>query len=469
MSERNIYGVILAGGSGTRLWPKSRAELPKQFLSLTGKNTMLQDTVLRMMSVMPEENIRVVADAKWKSLVDYQAREVSGVLEDFLIKEPCARNTAPAILLACASLLKEGALPSDIVIVTPSDHLVKDVASFKDALTQAVVAASLDYIVTLGITPTHPETGYGYIKRARGERLKETAAFEVECFVEKPDGAKAEEYIKSGEYFWNGGLFVFTLRALERELEKTSPLLFDAAKGGYDSLSARFESLLSVSFDYAVMEKASRVAMVELDAGWSDVGSWDSLRDILDKDELGNAFLGDVLSLDSSDCFVESPGRLTAISGVEGLIVVDSPDALFITKSGSSQDVRDIVERLKKDGRKEATQATENARPWGLYKIICESDRFKIKRIVITPGKRLSMQYHCHRLEHWVVVRGTALVTIDDKESFIHEGESVFIPKNAAHRLENPGKIDLEIVEVQSGEYLGEDDIVRLADDFART
>ncbi|GHV45765.1 GDP-mannose pyrophosphorylase [Synergistales bacterium] len=467
MSERNIYGVILAGGSGTRLWPKSRAELPKQFLSLAGKNTMLQDTITRMMSVMPKDNIRVVADVKWKSLVDYQAREASGVSEDFLIEEPCARNTAPAILLACSALLKDGASPDDVVIVTPSDHLVGDVNAFKDALRQAVGAASLGYVVTLGITPTRPETGYGYIKRAKA-RLEGTDCFEVERFVEKPDTTKAEEYIKSGDYFWNGGLFVFTPSALRRELEKTSPILYSAAERGYDSLVAGFESLPSVSFDYAVMEKALRVAVVELDAGWSDVGSWDSLSDILDKDEHGNAFLGDVLSLDAADCFVESPNRLTAISGVEGLIVVDSPDALFITKRGSSQDVRGVVEKLKEEGRKEATQAPENARPWGLYKIICEDDRFKIKRIIITPGKRLSMQYHCHRLEHWVVVRGTALVDIDGKSSFIHEGESVFIPKNARHRLGNPGKIDLEIIEVQSGEYLGEDDIVRLADDFAR-
>jgi mannose-1-phosphate guanylyltransferase/mannose-6-phosphate isomerase len=326
------------------MWPKSRAELPKQFLSLTGKNTMLQDTVLRMLSVTREENIRVVADVKWKSLVDYQTREVSGVSEGFLIEEPCARNTAPAILLACASLLKGGASPDDVVIVTPSDHLVGDVSAFKDALTQAVGAARAGYVVTLGITPTRPETGYGYIKRARAG-LKEAGCFEVERFVEKPEAAKAEEYIKSGDYFWNSGLFVFTPSALRGELEKTSPPLFAAMESGYDSLAARFESVPSVSFDYAVMEKARRVAVVELDAGWSDVGSWDSLCDILEKDESGNAFLGDVLSLDASDCFVESPGRLTAISGVEGLIVVDSPDALFITKRGSSQSARALVEK----------------------------------------------------------------------------------------------------------------------------
>jgi mannose-1-phosphate guanylyltransferase/mannose-6-phosphate isomerase len=468
----NIYGLILAGGSGVRLWPKSREELPKQFLSLRKGNTMLQDTVTRMLHVLQPKRLYAVAGGKWRSLVSYQAREVALVPEDFLIEEPVARNTAPAILLGCGALKEKGMEEDDVIVVAPSDHLVKDVAAFERALRKAIEAAESGFMVTLGVTPTRPDSGFGYIHCAmpgENHKTEQSDWFEVEQFVEKPDLQAAERYMKSGEYFWNSGIFIFTPRTLYRELEHTSPDLYELARKGYGAFLKDFETLPSISFDYAVMERARRVAMVALDAGWSDVGSWDALYEVLDKDGFYNATIGDVLMQSSKRCLVDSRNRLTSLVDVEDLIIIDSPDALFISKRGSSQKVRDVVEKLRTDVRKEATQATENARPWGIYTILCEEDRFKIKRIVITPGKRLSLQYHHHRSEHWVVVRGTAFVVIDGKEQFVHEGESVFIPKNARHRLENPGKVELEIVEVQGGEYLGEDDIVRLDDDFTRS
>ncbi len=455
-----------------RLWPRSREELPKQFLSLRKGNTMLQSTVTRMLNVLPAENLYAVAGGRWAALVSYQAREVALVPQEFVFEEPCARNTAPAVLLGCMALKEAGAADGDVVIVAPSDHLVKDTDTFSETLRRAVKIAQAGYMTTLGIAPTRPETGFGYIKR--GSKGADPSGpdedwFLVERFVEKPDPALAEEYMKSGEYYWNGGVFVFTLGTFFRELEHTAPVLFEAARCGYESLLREFEKLPSISFDYAVMEKANRVAMVELNAGWSDVGSWDALYEVLDKDGFENATVGDVILQDCKSCLVDSRNRLATLVDVEDLIVVDSSDALFITKRGSSQKVRSVVDRLKTDLRKEATQATESARPWGIYKILCEEERFKIKRIVITPGKRLSLQYHHHRSEHWVVVRGTALVSIDGKDQFVHEGESVFISKHVPHRLENPGKVDLEIVEIQGGEYLGEDDIIRLEDDFSRS
>ncbi|MDR1875459.1 MAG: mannose-1-phosphate guanylyltransferase/mannose-6-phosphate isomerase [Synergistaceae bacterium] len=459
----DVYGLILAGGSGVRLWPRSREELPKQFLSLRKGDTMLQDTVLRMLRVVSRERLYAVAGGRWSALVAYQAREVARVPDGFVIEEPAARNTAPAILLGCEALKRMGASDDDVVVVAPSDHVVGDVSAFKTALDSAIEAAAAGYMVTLGIPPTHPETGFGYIKRGAAK----DGWFEVERFVEKPNLQQAEEYVKSGDYFWNGGIFVFTPRVLASELER-SPELSEAIQKGYDAFLEDFETLPSISFDHAVMEKAERVAMVALDAGWSDVGSWDTLYDVLEKDGFRNAAIGDVMLQDCKNCLVDSRNRLAAMIDVEDLIVVDSPDALLITRRGSSQKVRNIVERLKTDVRREATQAPESARPWGLYRILCEEERFKIKRIIISPGKRLSLQYHNHRSEHWVVVRGTARVTIDGKEQFVHEGESAFIPRNAHHRLENPGKIELEIVEIQGGEYLGEDDIVRLDDDYRR-
>jgi len=465
----DVYGLILAGGSGTRLWPRSREEMPKQFLALRGGNTLLQDTVLRMLRVLPAEQIYAVAGSSWKPLLSYQAREIAAIPDDFIIEEPVARNTAPAIILGCEFLRQKGISDHDVVVATPSDHIVKDATAFQEALSKAISAASAGYIVTLGITPTRPDTGFGYIEVAQtSEATQGLGWFVVKRFVEKPDLLTAEEYIKNKNYFWNSGIFIFTPTALHQELARTSPDLHEAVRGGYDYFLKNFKNMPPIAFDYAVMERASKVAMVELDAGWSDVGSWDALYDILDKDSCGNAVIGDAVTDGAKNCLIDSRSRLTAVVDAEDLIVIDSPDALFISKRGASQKVRSVVDGLKKRSRKEASQAPESARPWGAYKILCEEERFKIKRITVTPGKRLSLQYHHHRSEHWVVVKGTALVTINGQAKFVHDGESVFIPQNAPHRLENPGKIDLEIVEIQGGSYLGEDDIVRLDDDFSR-
>lgn len=468
--DSKLYGLILAGGSGVRLWPASREELPKQFLSLLGDDeSLLQGTLRRLMQIegMNSDNLKVVAGSRWRALVLHQARLVDSQISDnFVLEEPCAKNTAPAIILGALQLKEQGASGEDIVLVCPSDHIIKDTNAFKKAIETAIKTSSDGWLTILGITPTSPDTGFGYVKR--GEQiLLGTDSYEVKKFVEKPNLETAEKYVQDGEYFWNGGIFVFRLGQLFEELAKTSPELMEAAHNGAGDFLANFEKLPSISFDYAVMEKAQRVAMVTLDAGWSDVGSWDALHEVLDKEEGNNAFVGDVMNFGSRNCLVRSK-RLTAIVDVEDLTVIDSPDALFISKRGSSQRVRDVVARIKKDGRKEASEAPENARPWGTYSSLFNGNRFKIKHIVITPGKKLSLQYHHHRSEHWIVVRGTALITLEGEQKFLHEGESVFIRKNAQHRLENPGKIPLEIVEVQGGEYLGEDDIVRIDDDFGR-
>ncbi|MDR1621653.1 MAG: mannose-1-phosphate guanylyltransferase, partial [Synergistaceae bacterium] len=337
----DIYGLILAGGSGVRLWPRSREELPKQFLSLRKGNTMLQDTVTRMLHVLPPERLYAVAGGKWRPLVSYQAREVALVPEDFLIEESVARNTAPAIVLGCSALKAKGAADDDVVIVAPSDHLVKNVAAFEQALRKAVEAAKSGFMVTLGVPPTRPDTGFGYIhcpmpgddgQTEQDGDAEEKLFFEVRQFVEKPDLQAAERYMKSGEYFWNSGIFIFTLGTLYRELEHTSPDLHQVAQKGYGVFLEEFQTLPSISFDYAVMEQARRVAMVVLEAGWSDVGSWDALYEVLDKDGFYNATIGDVLMQGSKRCLVDSRNRLTSLVDVEDLIIIDSPDALFISK-----------------------------------------------------------------------------------------------------------------------------------------
>lgn len=461
MSE--LYGLILTGGSGTRLWPRSREDLPKQFLALCGTRTLLQETIVRMLRVLPPERLRAVTGTQWESLVAYQSREAAPVPEDFIVLEPTMRNTAPAILLGCESLRDAGAQDGDIVIVTPSDHIVRDPDAFAAALERAAEAAEAGCLATLGIVPDRPDTGFGYIRKgAERERW-----FEVEAFVEKPDLETAREYLQSGAYLWNGGVFVFSLGSLRRELERTAPALAALTGHGAEALAGAFEAIEPISFDYAVMERARRVAVVPLDAGWSDVGSWDALHEVSDRDDRGNAATGDVALRNASNCFVDSRNKLTVLSDVEDLVVVDSPDALFVTRRGASQGVRDVVRRLKAEGRREVSQISECARPWGTYRILCEAERFKVKRVVVTPGRGMPLQFHCHRVEHWVVVRGTARVRVGDAERFVSEGEGIFIPRNVPYRLENCGRIELEIVAVQEGEYLGEDDVVRVPEDQA--
>ena len=448
----DVYGLILSGGSGTRLWPRSREDLPKQFLALYGPRTLLQDTALRMLNAVPLERLRVEAGAQWEALVAHQLREVTGPLpQGAIVQEPCARNTAPAIVLGVEALRQAGAKDEDVVIVTPSDHIVQVPSAFAEALGRAVGAAEEGFMATLGIVPTHPETGFGYIRKGRdhGEW------YEAEAFVEKPDLTTAKGYLKSGNYLWNGGVFVFSLSALREELAQAAPQLLAMAEGG--RLREEFEGVTPISFDNAVMERARCVAVVPLDAGWSDVGSWDALHDILPRDGRDNAALGDVFLRESDNCFVDSRNRLTVLNGVRDLVVVDSPDALFIARRGASQDVREVVKRLKNEGRREVSQISESSRPWGAYRVLSEDSRHRVKRSIVMPGRAVPLQSHCHRNEHWIVLRGTGRLTLEGEERFIHEGEGVFIPKNTPHGLENCGHIDLELIVVQEGEWLGEE------------
>ena len=452
MTMSELYGLILTGGSGTRLWPRSREDLPKQFLALSGTRTLFQETIARMLRVLSAERLRAVTGAQWESLVAYQAHEAVRVPEGFIVTEPVARNTAPAILLGCEALRDAGARDEDRVAVTPSDHIVRNPDAFAQALEQAAKAAEAGYLATLGIVPDRPDTGFGYIRKGANRG----AWFEVDAFVEKPDLETAREYLQSGAYLWNGGVFVFSLGSLYRELERTAPALSALTGRGAEALSEAFGDIEPISFDYAVMERARNVAVVPLDAGWSDVGSWDALHEVSDHDDRGNAAIGDVALRNSSNCFVDSRGRLAVLSDVEDLVVVDSPDALFVTRRGASQNVRDVVRHLKAEGRREVSQISECARPWGAYRVLCEAERFRVKRLVLTPGKGTPLQTYRHRVEHWIVVRGAARVRVGDEERFLSEGEGVFIPRNVPCRLENCGRIELEAVAVQQGEFLDE-------------
>ncbi|MBR1672715.1 MAG: mannose-1-phosphate guanylyltransferase/mannose-6-phosphate isomerase [Fretibacterium sp.] len=463
----SLFGLILTGGSGTRLWPRSREDLPKQFLALHGTRTLLQDTMARMLNAVPLERLYSVTGSQWEALVTHQAREVAGRLpEGFAIQEPCARNTAPAILLGVEAVREAGAAEDDIVIVTPSDHIVRDPRAFADILQVAAQAAQEGFLTTLGVVPATPETGFGYIRKGRphnspqGEKVPPHGGwFEAEAFVEKPDLPTAEAYLKSGDYLWNSGVFIFSLRALNDELAHTSPELLALTGKGSAALRKAFRDIAPISFDVAVMERARRVAVVPLDAGWSDVGSWDALHDILEQDPQGNAAMGDVVVRGSSNCFVDSRARLTVLNGVRDLVVVDSPDALFITRRGASQEVREVVRDLREGGRREVSRISESSRPWGAYRVLCEDGRHKVKRITVMPGRAIPIQSFHHRNEHWIVLQGTARLTLGDEARFIHEGEGAFIPKDTPHGLENCGHIDLDLIAVQEGEFLEEDEL----------
>ena len=466
----NIHVLILAGGSGTRLWPLSREELPKQFLSVCGSGrTLLQQTMNRVMKLTDAGYIRVIASGKWKPLVVHQL-SCMGLDGDFVIEEPEARNTAPAIALGVAALRDNGADDDDIVLVCPSDHIIMDEDAFAEAVNVAFDAASAGSIVTFGIKPTAPETGFGYIKTDGTGKL-----LSVNSFVEKPDETTAKVYIESGKYFWNGGIFCFRVGeivAAYREHFPDGTYIFDAELVDRERC---FRASPKESIDYAVMEKVRNIACVPLDAGWSDVGSWDAVYENSPLDDSRNAVTGNVFLDGGHDNLVVGSERLICGLDLDSMIVVDTPDALFISPRGASQKLRGVVKHLSMTHSDEVVEAPMSARPWGTYSVLSKGERHKIKRIVVSPGNRLSLQYHLHRSEHWVVVQGTARVTIYDRregdeprEKLVHEGESAFVPKGCRHRLENPGRVPLEIIEVQIGEYLGEDDINRVQDDYKR-
>lgn len=471
--------VILCGGSGTRLWPLSRSGFPKQFLCLTGKESLFQEATKRLMGLSGEGinacSPFIVTNEEYRFLALEQLREI-GVEPGVALLEPVSRNTAPALTLAALAAIENGDDP--VLVVTPADQAVADATAFNGAMHDAIRQAVEGAIVILGVTPDRPETGYGYIQAV----VAPTPTLVVERFVEKPDEATARRYLAEGSYFWNAGMFVLKASVWLQAIESFRPDIAAATRTAWAKRStdaafmrpgkAEFAVIPGDSIDYAVIERCpgSRfcIHMAPLNAGWSDLGAWDAVWSVLPKDPHGNAQVGDVLSTDSRNTLVHATGRLVAVVGVQNLVVVETPDAVLVVDRSRSQDVKHIVNTLQQQQREEHTLHRKVHRPWGWYDSLDEGGRFKVKRIQVKPGASLSLQKHHHRAEHWVVVSGTAEITCGDKKSLLTENQSTFIPLGEVHRLSNPGSVSLEIVEIQSGEYLSEDDIVRLQDEYAR-
>ncbi len=455
--------IILAGGSGTRLWPLSRERYPKQFVKLPGaRRSLFQESFSRSLLLTGPSDIYVVTNAAYKFLIMGQVEELEcGYDEDHILIEPEARNTLPAICAGVGEITKKG---DDCVAVFPSDHLIRDDAAFA-ALVKASEKLTKSHIVTFGITPDRPHTGYGYI--LPGKALD--VGFQVKAFMEKPSRDKALEYIEKGS-LWNAGIFLFDTALFNEEVSTYAPEVFSAFKTSDNIRDAFSKIKTKISVDYAVMEKSSRVAVVPADIGWNDLGSFDSFREIFQTDENGNILPDDTVILESTDNLIYTDeDKLVAAVGVEGLIVIDNRDALLVCKKDESQEVRQIVDTLKKRGDPRTSYHVQDYRPWGHYKVLEEEKgAFKIKRLTIHPKKKVSYQLHYHRSEHWVVVRGMARVTVDGEVKLVSAGESIYLKPGQKHRLENPGKTMLEVIEVQMGEYLEEDDIIRFDDDYGR-
>jgi mannose-1-phosphate guanylyltransferase/mannose-6-phosphate isomerase len=482
----NIIPVILSGGSGTRLWPLSRKHYPKQFHKLTGGDySLLQETALRVRHL---SSPIVVCNEDHRFMLAEQLHNI-GITPAAILLEPVARNTAPAIALAA---LKAMELDSEsIIAVFPADHVIGNQAAFEEALNCATDAASTsDNLITFGIVPSHAETGYGYIEivgksasdegASNSNTLQHSGVLNVLRFIEKPNLEKAKEYLVTGCHLWNSGMFVFRAGAYLTALKETQPEIlascqraFEHAKADLDFIRVdrtHFSECPADSIDYAVMEKSSRVRVVPMSAGWNDIGSWRAIWDVLNKTEDGTACIGDVISLDSSNCLIHNTGKdkLIVTIGLNDIVVVDTKNALLVAHKDQVQDVKKAVEQIADTERDEHLHHREVHRPWGSYDSIDFGDRYQVKRIRVKPGAALSLQMHHHRAEHWVVVSGTAVVRVNDQETLLTENQSVYIPLGAVHRLTNPGKVSLELIEVQSGSYLGEDDIVRFEDNFGR-
>lgn len=468
-----LFPIIMAGGSGSRLWPLSRQLNPKQFLPLADADfSMLQATIQRLAG-LGAELPRLICNEQHRFLAAEQLR-LLGLEKAGILLEPVGRNTAPAIALAALQACSEAQDP--ILLVLAADHLIKDVEAFQTCIQTALPLAQDGKLVTFGIVPTHAETGYGYIEQGIDVGV---GGFKVSRFVEKPDLVTAQEYLANGSYFWNSGMFMFRASRYLEELETYRPDILAACRaalaGGSQDMhftrvdEAAFAACPDDSVDYAVMEKTADAVMVPLDAGWSDIGSWTALWDVSDKDQQGNVFKGDVLNQQSRNTYVHADSRLVATVGLDDLVIVETKDAVLVAHKDHVQDVKKIVEQLKNGSRTEHINHREVYRPWGVYDSVDNGHRYQVKRITVKPGAKLSVQMHHHRAEHWIVVSGTARVTNGEKTYLVCENESTYIPIGQIHALENPGVIPLELIEVQSGSYLGEDDIVRFEDKYGRT
>ena len=482
--KTHMYAVIMAGGSGTRFWPLSREKMPKQLLKIGGEDTLICETVSRVSPLIKFEDIFIVTNQSLADTINYQlSSKFNRPWGENIILEPEAKNTAPALGLAALHL--ERLDPKSVMVVLAADHSIRKKDEFLNLLPIAGEAAQADYLVTIGIKPSRPETGYGYIKageKCEGSRQLASSSFDapvyrVEAFVEKPNLETAKEYMKDGRYYWNSGMFVWKTKTFLNEIEKHQPSLYRGLQEirrvigtsqEADVIREVFKKLESISIDYAVMEKTDRAAVIPADIGWSDVGSWTALDDVSERDAAGNIITGNVIDIGSKDSIIYAEKRLIATIGLKDAVVVDTQDATLVCSKDRAQDVKKIVDELKKRKAEEHLTHRTVHRPWGSYTVLEMGDRYKIKRIEINPGAKLSHQMHNHRSEHWVVVSGTARVTNGEKVYDVHPNESTYIPMSNKHRLENAGKIPVQIIEVQNGEYLEEDDIVRFDDDYKR-
>lgn len=469
-----IYPIIMAGGTGSRLWPLSRELYPKQFLRLYGQNSMLQETISRLSGLDINEPM-VICNEEHRFLVAEQLRQLNKLSKNIIL-EPVGRNTAPAIALAALQATQKGDNP--LMLVLAADHIINNQMVFHQAISTAENYARAGHLVTFGIVPNSPETGYGYIQRGEALTDDEHTPYQVSRFVEKPDRERAEAYLASGEYYWNSGMFMFQAKRYLSELEKFRPDILEVcieavrnADNGNDFVSIPhdiFSTCPDESVDYAVMEKTSDAVVVGLDADWSDVGSWSALWEVSPKDEQGNVLTGDAWVHNSRNCYINSDEKLVAAIGVENLVIVSTKDAVLVMDKSRSQDVKKAVEYLKLNERSEYKRHREIYRPWGRCDVVVQTPRFNVNRITVKPGGAFSMQMHHHRAEHWVILSGTGQVTVNEKHFLLTENQSTFIPIGAEHCLENPGRIPLEVLEIQSGSYLGEDDIIRIKDQYGR-
>lgn len=470
-----ILPVIMAGGTGSRLWPMSRELYPKQFLRLNGEKSMLQDTLSRL-DGLDISNPILICNEQHRFLAAEQLRQIDKLANNIIL-EPVGRNTAPAIALAALSALGNNNEQDPLLLVLAADHVIEDVSAFHHAVSAAAPLAEQGKLVTFGIVATHPETGYGYIQR--GAELS-AGGFEVQRFVEKPNLETAEGYLACGEYYWNSGMFLFSARRYLEELEKFRPdilaicqraiadIKIDAVQDFIRVDAATFAECPDESVDYAVMENTRDAVVIPLDAGWNDVGSWSALWEVNSQDANGNALTGDIFTHNSSNCYINTDDTLVAAIGVENLVIVNTKDAVLVIDKSQVQDVKKVVEYLKANDRREYRVHRESYRPWGHHDKVVDKNRYQVNRVTVKPGGKFSLQKHLHRAEHWVVLAGTAEVTLEGKTFLLTENQSTFIPIGSVHMLENPGKIPLELLEIASGAYLGDDDIIRLKDHYGR-